>query len=86
MDYVLVSVSVTARKVPEQEMPSPMRYGLVVETDFFEKEGGTHPFTMAVAEALAKAGISPDDGCFIIFESEQGLPMLSTPMKQGRQR
>ncbi len=81
MEYILIVVSVTARKVSEQEMP-PFLLDRA-ELDFFEKEGGTHPFTMAVAKAMAEAGLSTDEGCFIKFEGI--LPMLPVPMKQGRQ-
>jgi hypothetical protein len=80
MEHILITVSVTARKVSEQEMPPPLLYP---EPDFFEK-GRTHPFTMAVAKAMAEASLSTDEGCFITFEGV--LPMLSIPMKQGRPR
>ncbi len=85
-EFILVTVTVTAQRVPPSEMPSPMKHGAACETDFFEKEGGTHPFTMAVKEAMERAGISTDEGCFITFQSEKGLPLLSVPMKQGRSR
>ncbi len=84
MEYTLVTVAITVKRVPEGEMPSPLQFGAAGVPDFFEREHGSEPFAYAVTRALEAQGISPDEGCFISFGD--GNPMITVPLKQFRDR